>query len=361
MPRSSNDAHEISSLLHDQWRSTKALRDALLQILNYLGTDPFVGIDLYDDVSVSTILSEVGDRLEKTLSKAVDHVGSDLEARRIPAAPWNKICCILEDIRNTKITEGAVTPVWLRLKARDVTNQIEILRNSPAKPGLNKEHMAELLSAAKESERLACLLDLHRAIDMTELTNESVLSFIRAIREPETEETPVVCGIGRTVRETVMRYEDQARIRGIKEIRVKNRSRGAKIKIVKSDFIQALGNLLDNAIKYTGELPPNSAHDHTWIEVRVDANTSSAFVEIESWGIPITEEEKRGDFLPTLGYRGWFARQTDVEGSGTGLADVKSFAERNGGFFSFDSQAVNKSSKIVNTTTTVSLGLPRIG
>jgi signal transduction histidine kinase len=124
-------------------------------------------------------------------------------------------------------------------------------------------------------------------------------------------------------------------------------------------LVKALGNLLDNAIKYTGELSSNSEHDHTWIEVRVDSTDKDVSVEVESWGVPITDEEKRGDFLTTLGYRGWFARQTPVEGSGTGLADVKGFAEKSGGRFLFESPSVSKTSRRVFTTTTVKLILPR--
>lgn len=355
------DPREISSLLHDQWRGINSLDAALMQILGYLGTDPFLEVDTYDDENISAIFAWPAQRLENALSKAVEHVGNNLEARRIPVTCWNKIREVVEELRNRRVAGNAITPISLRDKAVQVSTEIELLKTTPPKPGLNREQIAEILLAAREIERLVCIFDLHRAIDITKVTNQRALSMLRAIHEGG--EKGDIAGIFRmdeVVEETVKPFRDQARIRGIEEIRVKNESRRAKVNVVKSDLVKALGNLLDNAIKYTGELSANSEHNHTWIEVRVVSNIKNVFVEIESWGVPITDEEKKGNFLSTLGYRGWFARQTAVEGSGTGLADVKNFAEKNDGGLSFDSPAVKKTSRIsVYTTTTVTLTLPR--
>jgi signal transduction histidine kinase len=87
---------------------------------------------------------------------------------------------------------------------------------------------------------------------------------------------------------------------------------------------QIVGNLLDNAIKYT------QAHG----EVRLWADVSDGWVTVyvadNGPGIPAVDQARLGE----VGYRG---SQTQ-EGNGLGLANVRQLVTRAGGLFGFSSQ-----------------------
>jgi hypothetical protein len=178
------DPREISSVLHDQWRSINSLDTALKQILTFLGTDPFLEVNPYDDTRVSEILAVPAQRLENALSKAIEQVGNDLETRRIPESSWNIVRNIAEDLRMCRVARNAITPVWLRDIAVRVGKELGGIKANPLKPGLNRERIADIVSSAREVERLVCVYDLHRAIDITKLTNQRALSILRGIYEP---------------------------------------------------------------------------------------------------------------------------------------------------------------------------------
>jgi signal transduction histidine kinase len=353
------DRRDLMSILHDQWRSTNSLLEAQLRILGYLGPDPFSETDAFDEEQIREIFAAPIRRLERALDKTIMHVGSELTARRIPASSWERLRGAFEELEHSKATGSAILPFRLRELVVSIRNELDLLKAQRPSPGLNRDQVREILSATGEVERMVAIYDLRRAIHLTKLTNERVYSVLQSNNEGAFG-AGVKGGhlIDDVVREVVAHFGDQAKLRGIK-IEINEYSGGTAVMAPKSDLAKALGNLLDNAIKYTGELPPNSKYTNTWIEIRVIRGSESVSVRVESWGLPITDEEKKGGFVFKAGYRGWFARQSGIEGTGTGLADVEAFALKHGGHVSFDSLPVRKTAKTTPyTTTTVTLTLP---
>lgn len=359
MPYSEQDSREVTSLLHDQWRNTRSLLAAQLHILTYLGLDPFSDTNIYDDECLAQVFAAPVGHLEQALSRVIDHVGEDHTTRNIPENWWNEVRGFLDELRGIKDLGSAILPFRLREIATKLREEIATLKSQKPRPSLNRERINAVLSASHELERLVCIFDLHRAIDMTKFTNERVFSILQAASGNNLSSDAVgVFEMDDLVADVVNYFLDQASSRSI-EIKIMEYSKGATVRVVKADLIKALGNLIDNAIKYTGDLTSTSRYKNTWIDIRIIRGLDVVSLRIESWGVPITDEEKKGEFIFKEGYRGWFARKTQVPGTGTGLADVRDFALKNGGAVSFDSIPVRKESRIPNyTTTTVTLTLP---
>ena len=82
---------------------------------------------------------------------------------------------------------------------------------------------------------------------------------------------------------------------------------------------QALANLLDNAVKYTGE------HGHIWIDCSSSNDSVQVRIRDDGTGIPVAEQPKIWDRL----YRGDKSR--GQRGLGLGLSLVKAVVEAHGG------------------------------
>jgi signal transduction histidine kinase len=82
---------------------------------------------------------------------------------------------------------------------------------------------------------------------------------------------------------------------------------------------QALANLLDNAVKYTGE------HSHIWIDCSSSNDSVQVRIRDDGIGIPVAEQPKIWDRL----YRGDKSR--GQRGLGLGLSLVKAVVEAHGG------------------------------
>lgn len=87
---------------------------------------------------------------------------------------------------------------------------------------------------------------------------------------------------------------------------------------------EALVNVLDNAVKYSGE--------HTTVTVRVILLASNVLVEIEDEGIGVKAEELTKIYQRF--YRGTEAKQKVKEGAGVGLYLARMILERQGGTIS---------------------------
>lgn len=113
---------------------------------------------------------------------------------------------------------------------------------------------------------------------------------------------------------------------------------GEKLTISEVQLDQILGNLLDNAQKYT---PPGSSI-RLW--VALSDGWATLYVVDDGPGIPLNLQPKIGQ----LGFRG-----SDVtEGSGIGLANVKKLVNSAGGLFGFTSRPGKGSTFFVSLPTT---------
>jgi signal transduction histidine kinase len=104
--------------------------------------------------------------------------------------------------------------------------------------------------------------------------------------------------------------------------------RGVPIKADRSALRRALWNLLDNAMKYSG--------DGRLINVRLERNGSRAHVAVTDNGIGIAREEQ--DRLFSRFFRGEAAKRAGIRGTGIGLAMVAQIVAAHGGSVSVDSE-----------------------
>lgn len=113
---------------------------------------------------------------------------------------------------------------------------------------------------------------------------------------------------------------------------------GEQLTISEVQLDQILGNLLDNAQKYT---PPGSTI-RLW--VALSDGWATLYVADDGPGIPLEQQPKIGQ----LGFRGSDA----TEGSGIGLANVKKLVNSAGGLFGFTSRPGKGSTFFVSLPTT---------
>lgn len=360
MLASDMESQEAMSLIHEQANNINTLLDSQKQLLKYLEPDPFLNINKYKDEEVIEVFSKPVQDVETALRKIIENVKDDIDARNIPINMWNMMNECLQDIIDSQSTGTAVGLFSLRKAYRKITNLIACLSEQIPKPGLKSEMKKNLDKKIKEIERLIFLFDIHRVISRTETINNRLYSIFRSRnirKEPQTNALGLYI-MQDIAREIIKNFQDKANGRRI-ILRLKDDSPPVRIKVPITELRQALGNLLDNAIKYTGELPFNSKYENLWIDIKITTISQKISIAFENWGAPITFEEAKGDFVFKEGYRGHFARKLGVAGTGTGLADVRNFALKYGGEISYESSPVGKDFDIFGSTkTTVALSLP---
>lgn len=214
----------------------------------------------------------------------------------------------LEDIRRefvANVSHELKTPVT------SIKGFVETLHEGAIEDKENARKFLEIIS--KQADRLNAII-------------EDLLSLSRIEQEAERGEIQLAEENLKIVFETAIRdFEKRAEERNIKvtlncgdDIRVKANTRLLE---------QAVGNLLDNAIKYS---EPGSA-----VEVEVVKNENEVAIEVSDHGCGIAPEH-----LPRLFerfYRVDRARSREMGGTGLGLAIVKHITQAHGGYVAVES------------------------
>lgn len=172
----------------------------------------------------------------------------------------------------------------------------------------------------QESERLSRLI-------------ENILDFSKieaGVKEYEFEEADMteVC------RDVVSRFQAQA---ASQEFTIKSEIPGElpQIHADREALSRALFNLLDNAVKYSGESRK--------ISLRAWADESNIFIEVEDEGAGIGKEEQQRVFEKF--YRSETIHESSVKGSGIGLTIVDHIVKAHGGEVFLES-ALGKGTKV---------------
>ena len=169
-----------------------------------------------------------------------------------------------------------------------------------------KNARAFVTAIKEEAERL------HRLV-------EDLLSIARVeSKSSELRKQPIL--LGPFLEELASRYRPLAERQGV-TLSVEPVASGLQVQADRDQLAQAVGNLLENAVKYN---QPNGR-----IQVRASASTGTVTLEVEDTGIGIPPEN-----LPRIFerfYRVDKARSRETGGTGLGLAIVKHVAESHGG------------------------------
>ncbi len=125
-----------------------------------------------------------------------------------------------------------------------------------------------------------------------------------------------VVDIRETVEENVEMYKEQAEIKGLL-LEVDLPDIPVNVRIDKQGLKLIVSNLISNAVKYT---------EKGSVKVRVGEEDGQVVFSVEDTGMGVPQKD-----IPNL-FRGFFrasnARKSSVEGTGVGLAGVKSMIER---------------------------------
>lgn len=111
----------------------------------------------------------------------------------------------------------------------------------------------------------------------------------------------------------------------------------------KWDITRALGNIINNAIKYNDTLDKYKV----WITIKVGRDGDWLVVEVENWGPGIDSDEMREERIFEKGYRGRQAERRNIPGTGIGLYDARKGIERSGGYIELTSERVPRNNQYI--------------
>lgn len=253
---------------------------------------------------------------------------------------------------------GLATPQKLAQLAHLMVSRIDFHKQSGA-VALPKEPTKNLRASASDlSERIATyqLSQNLRLLDKgAKLMRDHLIKGRPTILEREHSDLSIVLD------EVIESLRPMFEARNIRVDTPKSKSEHSKIKVPQSVAAKSIKAIVENAIKYTGELPPDSEYTNLWIATRVRDQDSHLILDVESWGIPITHEEHKERLYFRRGYRGYFAHLLNISGTGTGLADAAELVTTFGGSIELQTQPVDKAHNPQKSKkTTLSITLPKL-
>lgn len=193
---------------------------------------------------------------------------------------------------------------------------------------LPREAVRSALRRALELQRLVCLQDVittKAVVAQMDFTLRSLRDFVTT--EVRVHEKRRRCLVDDLIREAVKQLGDFA---SASNVTIVWRERAPDVDIVgaERDLVRALSNLLHNAIKYSWRRDRGSS---PWVAIRSGRSGEHAVIELENWGVPITQEEIQQELIFEMGYRGQWSTDRGRLGTGIGLTDARQAARQHGG------------------------------
>ncbi len=347
---------DIGRVLHAYSSTLLMARQHVAPAILALGPSPFDAAREPTADEVDSAMAAPAARVTAALEKLLDLAQSDREARTIPETVWQECLGLVSLLRTYRqIAFPEHRPPTLRRIARRIID----LGSTALEGKLPREPLRELLRAAAELERIACLADLRHV----EAEVVAMDSQVRALRDLVTtgarpDEPIAILSMWDLVAQTTTHLGDFARSQGV-AIRTRNKLRGAQVRASERNVRRALSNLLHNAIKYSWRrekgVPP-------WVTVRAYVDGRRVVVDFENYGVPIPRDEIEEDLIFRLGYRGRLSSDRGRLGTGIGLTDARDTARLHGGDVSVVSRPARTGGRPDDYTlpylTTVSFWLP---
>ena len=249
---------------------------------------------------------------------------------------------------------SAATPLCLTIRVRDVTrmkefeqlksDMISLMSHELRTPLTSINGFSELLALddripeesreflqiiSNESQRMSRMID-------------TFLSVTQLERGDKQEVTKIALRLDEAVRETMAAMQPVAKKKRIRFIE-QGHSRIPPVAADKSLITQAIGKLLDNAIKYS---PERTA---VTVSTVLEAEAVRVIVEDRGYGVPAESIDRIWEKFYRVARDG---QEKDEESTGLGLAFVKEVVEQHGGTVTVESE-VGRGSKF-------SFALPRL-
>jgi signal transduction histidine kinase len=142
------------------------------------------------------------------------------------------------------------------------------------------------------------------------------------------------------VQEAISQLADFAQASNV-EIVWRDRPRDVEVRGSERELVRAVSNVLHNAIKYSWQRDRSKS---PWVAIRTAEQDGRAVIELESWGVPITDKELAEELVYHMGYRGKWSTDRGRLGTGIGLTDSRRVVESAGGDIEIESQPAQPTS-----------------
>jgi PAS domain S-box-containing protein len=316
----------VGRVFHTYSSALIKVRHAVKKTLEQMEPGPFEFAGRPSTDQINEVLAGPAARLGDALAELMDLVAADWQERGLRDRQWgelSKLAALFRDYEAiVRVPESRLDA--LRGGAHLV---VDLLRELP-RDRLPNVPLKNVERTARDVERMACFALLRQAeSEITDIDRQ-----LRAMRDYITSGTrppgtECVVEFWSLVRQALDNLAEYAQTTGV-EYDQRNDSRRAKVKVLESDVIRALGNILHNAIKYSWSRREGR---HPWITVRSDVRDHQVFVEFENRGVPIPKDEIEEGLIFRLGYRGRLSGDRGRLGTGIGLADARMVARAYGG------------------------------
>ncbi|MCX6111998.1 MAG: ATP-binding protein [Proteobacteria bacterium] len=299
------DSNGIIQLMNKTMQDTLQIKD------NPVGKKP---IEVIRNVTVQDMAESVLNRKEGVITKEENLIfpyNKTMLIHATPVARDNKILgavIVFSDITELRrletIRKDFVANVSheLRTPISSIKGYAETLLDGAIEDNANASEFVKIIHG--EAERLASLIN--DILDLSKIESDTFKLKFKT------------CTVNDLVTNSIERLDRDAKD---KKISIENKTGNDEIKIEENLIIQAMINLIHNAIKYSNEGGK--------IIIRSEKQDKYIKIEIEDFGIGIPEKD-----LPRIFerfYRVDKARSKELGGTGLGLAIVKHIIQSHGG------------------------------
>jgi signal transduction histidine kinase len=330
------DLMEIGQVFHEHSTNLLTIRQVITRAAETLGPSPFDDEGEPNVDKINTALINPINSLSAAVKRFIEAVEGNLDQRGISQGTLDRFAKINEKLSEYQgIDEAGFRPPFFYGISKNLLDLIERLDQT----ALPKEKVRNIKQYAKEIQRLICLYDLaeckSRIIAMDNQTQSLLSHLTQALRPKGLRKVVQVQDLLKSI---VTGMEEYARDRRI-ELRLDLEACKARVEVEENDVRRALRNILQNAIKYSDQLPePQRA----WVHIRCFGEEKYTCIRFENWGVPITKDEIEKGLIFRSGYRGAFSGAEGRGGSGLGLNESMRVALEHSGEITVESYAARE-------------------
>ncbi len=272
-------------------------------------------------------------RLANTVERLLDAGDKTRRADALGPEQWESLARQIDLLRDhQKIIN---LPELLAPALRKAAHEVAKLTRQIPHGILPRETLRDVLRDAESLERVICLADVARtriAVIQMDIALRALRDFVTT--EIRHEEDAATHPLDDILRDSIKQLAEFARVSNV-ELVWRDRDRELELCGNVRDLTRCLVDLLHNAIKYSWTRDKSKT---PWVTIRTLGNDRLVTVEIESWGVPITEDEIRDGLIFKVGYRGKWSTDRGRLGTGIGLCDARRVAETHGGVLDVESR-----------------------
>ncbi len=351
---------DLGQVLHSYQHTLVMVQQTLSSVLDSMVSDPFDAQKVPSVEEVDVALATRASSLAGALRRLLQVIAGDWTQRGIVQQEWETLTDLLSQLQNYRenVPVMEFRPPTLRLIAKKAAHLATALRGRRV-PG---EPVRQVMQEAQELQRVVSWATLRRAKGEVIAMEQQV----RSLREYMTggfrpKEVVRAVRISALVKQAMDNLQEFARETGV-TFRLKDEAPNAMVMVVERDIVQALFNILHNAIKYSwrrekGEPP--------WVSIRIWVDGQAVHMEFENFGVPIPKEEIETRLIFRFGYRGVLSSDRGRPGSGLGLTQALNAAQKCGGDVAVSSTPAFRGADPKDYTqpflTRVTMTLPRCG